>query len=250
MKRRVRSTNDYVTIRFNKSEKALVEHFARTSAPIFAKEFVDGKSYVRKDPAKRATKCGTDQLVARSCELAILLHSRDMISGLCEFIAIREERDKPENRQVGDGGQDSIEDPFDIKGRYRDPEHRFGLAEYVLPVRPGERHKDTVYILGIAVPDPDGTISTVHLVGWLPEDELPPEFDSQGNELKPNGHNGIEDFDGAWCRTQGYLYTMDSFPYMRTTVPGKPARNPLGISGEEIKRLNDLMGWKDEDRRF
>lgn len=119
---------------------------------------------------------GVDQLVGQLGTLALAKWMLGTCQGHAEYAKGREIANRAPTS--GDNGADIIGCNVDVKTslmRYR------GRApeEYNLPVRPKERHPSQIYVLALVEADLDQDPSewtevTVHLMGWITDEELPP----------------------------------------------------------------------------
>lgn len=179
---------DVVSYAIVESELRVIERYARAAE-------LGGRSHVRK-PDERCASLRTDQLVGQLCTFAGTMY----LTGKCEMYALARDRANA-NPYVGDGGTDIPGYRIDIKGslmrRSPDP------MTYRLLVRPRERHADTTYILALA----SSVVMpiTVHLVGWLSDEEIerPPEW------------TGI--FSGAHVVPASQLHPMSSLRLIQKT---------------------------------
>ena len=123
---------------------------------------IGGKSNIRgKD---RTATLAQDQLVGQMGNYAGCLYLTDSVT---PYIKSREAANA--NPLKGDDGSDMPGYRLDFKTSLM--RHSNNPVHYRLIVRPRERHEGNAYVLAL-VPYTTGT--TVHLLGWTIDDELPP----------------------------------------------------------------------------
>lgn len=214
------TAHDVVTIELPPDALATVVKHAKAA-------MVGGVSRVHGDADTRAAKLYEDQFVgqATTCagHLFLLGHWR-------EYDRERTEQNRTPTK--GDGGSDYQGLPVDFKGSKMrgslDP------LDYRLPVRPHERHRGAIYVLALM---PKGT--TVYLVGWARESELPADPDAEGP------------FQGSFTIPAHHLNNMLQLPGVVAALM-EPPLPPRRLVEKPLEPMptDQWKPYKDDDDEF
>ena len=172
--------SDMVVYPIEEKATEMIRYYAK-NAEIGGRSRIHGNRDVRNDLISK------DQLVGQLCNYALIMY----LTGREDlYVQIREEAD--ENPHQGDQGIDVPGHKIDIKGRYmhRGPDP----MTYSLPVRPKERHRGYIYVLGLVPSIAPNT--SVNLMGWVWESDMTRTADR------------FDDFRGAYMTPLTDLHPM------------------------------------------
>lgn len=155
-----------VTIKLTKSEVDFILNMAKGAE-------LGGRSEARPDRAERKAYLEEDQIAGQlgECALHKYWHGH-----LLEYARFRWFKNRV--RSSGDAGIDIVPFNVDVKASMIRNEQR-SLDDYHLAVRDRERHKDWIYIAGLAKRIETGE-AIVYLMGWATDSELPGQVDEEG----------------------------------------------------------------------
>ena len=156
------TTPKVVTIPLSSSEVEMCERYAANSA-------MGGRSHVRADREQRLQELSKDQLIGHLGNLAGCKWQFGLALGHYIFRVTQHNfRHRWTAGGMGDGGMDILGCNVDFKSCEWSLEGARPLEQVFLPVRPGERHDDWVYMLVLVEP----SLTAAHLVGWARDSDL------------------------------------------------------------------------------
>lgn len=157
----------YKTISIGREKFELCSKFAENCS-------IGGRSQVR-ESSDRKENLLFDNLIGQLGTLAGCIFLLGEEKGTKEYIKSREKADK--NPFIGDGGRDLIDYNVDIKCSFmrgsQDP------STYNFLIRSQERHEDWIYLQTLAQKKSEEEF-TIHIVGWLSDNDLPATPESEG----------------------------------------------------------------------